>query len=122
MSLEQKLEEMTGALKENTLAVRALLAAGGGAKTGAATTKDTKAGKAETKKTISFETVKAALVRVRDEVSKPAAQKIVKDVGKAAAMAEIKEELFPAVIAACEKALEPAADAEETGTDGDDGL
>ena len=59
---------------------------------------------------ITFEQVKAAVVRVKDAAGKPAAQRIIKEAGKAAELAAIKAPNFEAVLAACEALL--AEDAE----------
>ena len=61
---------------------------------------------------VTFDEVKTALMKVKEEKGKDAAQAIIKDVGKAEKMAEIKEPNYAAVIAACEAAL--------AGDDGND--
>lgn len=103
--LEEKIDALIAAVKANTAA---LTGKGGGAAGGTAGT-----GKAGTTggSKITFEQVKAAVVKVKDAKGKPAAQKIIREAGKAAELASIKAPQYEAVIEACKEALEEGEDA-----------
>lgn len=128
MSLEKALQQNTAALVEHGKKMDALLAAlknGGNAHTSDGPTKadpaetaaaETKKGPGRPKKEepaapkVSFDEMKAGLLKVKDAKGKDAAQAVIKDVGGAEKMDKIPAEKFAAVLAACEAALaEPEA-------------
>ncbi len=132
MSLEQKLEENTNAM----LALKATIEKHAAALTGKPTKPEdiatvgapaeepAKRGPGRPKKDdapaapkVSFDEMKAAILKVKDAKGKAAAETIISDVGGAPKMAEIKPEKFAAVLAACEAALAPAPEPEKGGDD-----
>lgn len=130
MSLEEALvanttavNELIGLLKTNGVALPGKDAAGANAKASEPQAEKPRGRpkKDDTPK-VTFEDMKAALFKVRDEKGAPAAQAIIKDVGKAPAMKEVKPENFAAVIAACEAALVPSDDGDDGLGGDDDGL
>lgn len=126
MSLEQ-------ALNENTAAMRELIAALGGANVGAGkgaagaeteaktTTRsrskpkndDVEDAKAKTSK-YTAEDVKAAAVKVKDELGTKAAKQLIADHG-ADELAKLKPAAYEDFINACEKALNGDGDGDEDG-------
>lgn len=97
---EDQADLLIQAIKDNTAAVLGK----GGTTTGANTpARGTTSGSGSAAPT--FEMVKAAVYKVRDEKGKPAAMKIIKEAGKADEFASIKKAQFAAVMAACKKAL-----------------
>ena len=132
MSLEQVIAENTAAVRE----LIAALAANGGAAastTAPAADKEEKEEKAEkTTRTrrsakteesapvskYTAEQVKAAAVKVKDELGTAEAKKLIKSAGKADELAAIKPENYDAFIAACEAAI----NGEDDGGDGEDDL
>lgn len=122
MSLEEALTANTAALAQFNANFDAFLKATKGGAAPASTTAsadapaEAKRGPGRPKKEeaapkVSFDEMKAAILKVKDAKGKEAAEKIIKDVGGAAKMAEIKPEKFAAVLAASEAALtEPEAD------------
>lgn len=98
--LEDQLKEL------NANIVKLIAVMGSGKAAPAAATTSEKAGKtAAAGPKLTFEMVKAAVVKVKDEAGKPAAQKIIKEVGKASELQAIKPAQFAAVIAACDELL-----------------
>ena len=123
MSLEQIMEANTAAVVALDSNIKALLAQmqAGGAPAASTDTKATdkpKADKKDKAPVVSFDEMKAALLKVKGDKGADAAKALIKDVGGAAEMAKIDKSKFAAVLAACEAALatadEPAAE--------DDGL
>jgi len=107
MSLEDKLDANTQAVKELTLA---LLGKKPGAATPAATTgAPAKPPAPPRKSTATLESVTNAAVRVREELSEADAKNIIREVGGAEKLKEIPSSKWDAVIAACEAALANAA-------------
>lgn len=105
--LEEKIDALIAALKANTAAL------GGKAGAAGAAGKTAAAGGSK----VTFDMVKAAVVKVKDAKGKPAAQKIIRDAGKASELAAIKAPQYEAVIAASEAALaEEEAPAEDEDT------
>lgn len=66
---------------------------------------------------VSFDEVKAALLKVKGEKGAGAAKAIIATVGKADAMADMKPDTYAAVLAACEAALAPAPEPEAEAED-----
>lgn len=132
VSLEQKLEENTAAVLALEATIKKAMAAGvlpGGksadAPAPAATTEEpAKRGPGRPKKDdapaapkVTFDEMKAAVLKVKDAKGKAAAEAVIKDVGGAEKMADIKAEKFAAVLAACEAALAPAPEPAKTDDD-----
>lgn len=123
--LEEKIERLTAEivkLRESNEKLAGGKATGGGS----ATTEDAGKGKgskgaAGKKSKHKPDEVKAAVIKVKDEVSKDAAQKIIKDAGcDGLAELQTKPETFDAVMAACAAAL--AGDGDDDDNDDDDDL
>lgn len=118
MSLEKALQQNTAALVALGPKLDAFLAAVKGntgtssvAEAPVETAAEPKKGPGRPKKEepaapkVSFDEMKAALLKVKDGKGKDAAQSIIKDVGGAEKMDKIAPEKFAAVLAACEAAL-----------------
>jgi hypothetical protein len=114
MSLEQRIEENTAAM----LALKATIEKHGLTAAPAATT-DTKRPPGRPKKedappAVSFDEMKAALLKVKNEKSKDAAQALIKDVGGADKMDGIDKSKYAAVLAAATAAMaEPEAGSDD---------
>lgn len=114
---EDQADQLIAAIDRNTAAVL-----GKGGTTGS-TKPPVKPPTSGTGTKLTFDMVKAALVQVRDEKGKPAAQKIIKTVGKADESANIDEKYYRAVVAACKTLLTPDDDpAEDAGGGEEDTL
>jgi hypothetical protein len=90
--LEQKIDDLIAALDRNTAS------AGGGAAPTAG------AGLRKTAAKLTFEMVKAAVMKVKDDLGKPRALAIVRTEGQAKDLASIKPARYQAVLTACEEA------------------
>lgn len=108
--LEDKLDELISKMDE----LIAVMGKGGAAAT--STKAATTTAKADTKAKTTFDMVKAAVVKVKDNKGKPAAQSIIRSAGKASELASIKPAQYDAVLAACEAALSET-DEEAPGED-----
>lgn len=109
MSLETKIDELIGALNANT-------EAHGGKPGKAATPGKPAAGKpGKAADTPTFETVKAAVLGVRDAFTKPVALALIKKHAKALEIASVKPAYYQAVLDACAEKMA------EVGGEGDEG-
>ncbi len=117
MSLEEALNANTAELAKFNANFAAFKASQAAAAPAEAPKAETKAKaepkqKAETKPAVSFDEMKAALLKVKDAKGKDAAQALIKDVGGAEKMGDIAKDKFAAVMAAATAALaEPEATA-----------
>lgn len=108
MSIEEKMADLTAALKENTAAIKA---GGGGAAPAAARGRPVGSGKDKDKAAATSkhkaDAVKAALLSVKDKLGSPAAKTIISDSG-AEDLADLltKKGLWDDVMEAVETALE----------------
>ena len=102
--LEDKIAELIVALKAHTAALLGKAAPA------------TATAQAKSAPKITFDQVKAAVVKVKDAKGKPAAQMIIRNSGKASELAAIKPAQYADVMQACEEALaedEPADPGDE---------
>ncbi len=119
--LEEKIERLTA----EVVKLREAIEKSGGSPAASgekATAGKATAGKATAKKSkFTADQIKAAVIKVKDEVGQDAAQKVIKDAG-AKGLAELitMTDKFDAAMAACEEALTAGEDGGDE--DGDDEL
>jgi hypothetical protein len=114
MSLEEKIDELIVALNKNTAAHAGK--GGAAAEPAASGKRKPAAAAADEGPKVKADDVKAALMKVKEDVGTPAAKKIISDAG-ADDMADLltKPKLFAKVMTACEAALEGGGDEEDEG-------
>lgn len=117
--LEEKIDALTAALKENTATVKKHIEAlGGSAGSGSGETAEASGGKKDKKSKFTADQVKAAVVKVKEEKGQDAAKAIISDAG-AKNLAELVTlpKKFDSVMAACEAALAATDDDNEDEDD-----
>jgi hypothetical protein len=111
MSLEDKLDQNTLAVKELTTALLGKKPATTGGVPAATATPPKAAATTVRKSNATLEIVTNAVVRVREEMGEAEAKRIIREVGGAEKLKDIPSPKWDAVIAAAEAALAAAASA-----------
>ena len=122
--LEEKIDALTAAIKENTAELKKAQASGAvPGKTASSDDGDAPAKPPKGKKGPKPEDVKAAVVKVKDEIDQDAAKAIIKKAGaKDLAALLAMPDKFASVLAACEAALAAAGVDEDDESEDDDDL